>query len=67
MKYYYKSDELRLYYYLYLELVDVDNAGNEYTFLCPRCYKAYKNNIYIINYQLLLVFILEIIIELIDW
>ena len=44
IKSYYKSDELRCYYHLHPELVDVDNAGNEYTFLCPRCYKFHKNN-----------------------
>ena len=36
---------MRYYYQLYPELVDIDNAGNEYTFLCLRCYKAYKNDI----------------------
>ena len=44
MKSYYKSDKLRCYYHLHPELVDVDNVGNESTFFCPRCYKAYKND-----------------------
>ena len=44
IKSYYKLDDLRFYYHLHSELVHVDNEGNEYTFLCLRCYKAHKNN-----------------------
>ena len=44
IKSYYLSDTLQCYYHLHPELVDIDDGGVEYTFLCPRCYKEYKED-----------------------
>ena len=41
---FYKSDDSNFYYYLHPELVNKNNTEKESTYLCPRCYKAYKND-----------------------
>ena len=42
IKSYYISHTLTSHYHLHPKLVDTDDGGVEYTFLCPICYKEYK-------------------------